>query len=147
MIFFIFRIPFNCSLVHPSLLFGLLLRLPGLLQTATLTHRQIGSGKTECIGLARIHVKRETVVLLRNIEILGGFTAYPQRVEVLVEKSASAIDPPQDSSETAQDSTTAIQDAFRDARAIRNTPQTHKNSFHDLKGRRFEKQIPYRVMF
>lgn len=74
-------------------------------------------------------------------------TEYTGRVEVLVEKSASAIDPPQDSSETAQDSTTAIQDAFRDARAIRNAPQTHKNSFHDLKGRRFEKQIPYRVMF
>ncbi|MBR4414327.1 MAG: cadherin-like domain-containing protein, partial [Aeriscardovia sp.] len=74
-------------------------------------------------------------------------TEYSGRVEVLVEKSASAIDPPQDSSETAQDSTTAIQDAFRDARAIRNAPQTHKNSFHDLKGRRFEKQIPYRVLF
>ena len=74
-------------------------------------------------------------------------TEYTGRVEVLVEKSASAIDPPQDSSETAQDSTTAIQDAFRDARAIRNAPQTHKNSFHDLKGRRFEKQIPYRALF
>ena len=84
-------------------------------------------------------------------------TEYTGRVEVLVEKSANASEPPEqsrdsseiarDSSETSQESTTAIRDAFRDARAIRNTPQTHKNSFHDLKGRRFEKQIPYRVLF
>ena len=84
-------------------------------------------------------------------------TEYTGRVEILVEKSANASEPPkqpqdssetaQDSSKTAQDSTTAIRDAFRDARTIRNAPQTHKNSFHDLKGRRFEKQIPYRVMF
>ena len=88
-------------------------------------------------------------------------TEYTGRVEVLVEKSANASEPPeqprdssetaQDSSKTAQDSTTAIRDAFRDvfrdARTIRNAPQMHKNSFHDLKGRRFEKQIPYRVMF
>ncbi len=84
-------------------------------------------------------------------------TEYTGRVEILVEKSANASEPPeqpqdssetaQDSSKTAQDSTTAIRDAFRDARAIRNAPQTHKNSFHDLKGRRFEKQIPYRVLF
>ena len=84
-------------------------------------------------------------------------TEYTGRVEILVEKSANASEPPeqprdssetaQDSSKTAQDSTTAIRDAFRDARAMRNAPQTHKNSFHDLKGRRFEKQIPYRVMF
>ena len=84
-------------------------------------------------------------------------TEYTGRVEVLVEKSANASEPPeqprdssetaQDSSGTAQDSTTAIRDIHRDARAIRNAPQTHKNSFHDLKGRRFEKQIPYRVLF
>ncbi len=88
-------------------------------------------------------------------------TEYTGRVEILVEKSANASEPPeqprdssetaQDSSKTAQDSTTAIRDAFRDvfrdARTIRNAPQMHKNSFHDLKGRRFEKQIPYRVMF
>lgn len=74
-------------------------------------------------------------------------TEYSGRVEILVEKSASAIDPPQDSSETAQDSTTAIRDAFREAHTFRNAPQTHKNSFHDLKGRRFDKQIPYRVLF
>lgn len=84
-------------------------------------------------------------------------TEYTGHVEILVEKSANASEPPeqprdssetaQDSSKTAQDSTTAIRDAFREARAIRNAPQTHKNSFHDLKGRRFEKQIPYRVMF
>ena len=73
-------------------------------------------------------------------------TEYTGRVEVLVEKSATNDEPqelPQDSSGTVQDSITAI----RNARAIRNAPQTHKNSFHDLKGRRFEKQIPYRVMF
>lgn len=70
-------------------------------------------------------------------------TEYTGRVEVLVEKSASASEPPQDSSGTAQDSITAI----KNARAIRNAPQTHKNSFHDLKGRRFDKQIPYRVLF
>ncbi len=57
-------------------------------------------------------------------------TEYTGRVEVLVEKFV-------------QDSITAI----KNARAIRNAPQTHKNSFHDLKGRRFEKQIPYRVLF
>lgn len=84
-------------------------------------------------------------------------TEYTGRVEILVEKSANASEPPeqprdssetaQDSSKTAQDSTTAIRDAFREAHTFRNAPQTHKNSFHDLKGRRFEKQIPYRVMF
>ena len=77
-------------------------------------------------------------------------TEYTSRVEILVEKSANASEPPeqprdssetaQDSSKTAQDSTTAIRDAFRDvfrdARTIRNAPQMHKNSFHDLKGRR-----------
>ena len=57
-------------------------------------------------------------------------TEYSGRVEILVEKFV-------------QDSITAI----KNARAIRNAPQTHKNSFHDLKGRRFEKQIPYRVLF
>ena len=84
-------------------------------------------------------------------------TEYTGRVEILVEKSANASEPPeqprdssetaQDSSETSQESTTAIRDAFREAHTFRNAPQTHKNSFHDLKGRRFEKQIPYRVMF
>ena len=84
-------------------------------------------------------------------------TEYTGRVEVLVEKSANASEPPEqprdssetarDSSKTAQDSTTAIRDAFREAHTFRNAPQTHKNSFHDLKGRRFEKQIPYRVLF
>ena len=84
-------------------------------------------------------------------------TEYTGRVEILVEKSANASEPPeqprdssetaQDSSKTAQESTTAIRDAFREAHTFRNAPQTHKNSFHDLKGRRFEKQIPYRVMF
>ena len=84
-------------------------------------------------------------------------TEYTGRVEILVEKSANASEPPeqprdssetaQDSSGTAQDSTTAIRDAFREAHTFRNAPQTHKNSFHDLKGRRFDKQIPYRVLF
>ena len=77
-------------------------------------------------------------------------TEYTGRVEVLVEKSANAIEPPRDSSETAQDSSKTAQEsttAIRDARTIRNAPQTHNNSFFDLKGRRFEKQIPYRVMF
>ena len=84
-------------------------------------------------------------------------TEYTGRVEILVEKSANASEPPeqprdssetaQDSSKTAQDSTTAIQDAFREAHTFRNVPQMRKNTFHDLKGRRFEKQIPYRVMF
>ena len=84
-------------------------------------------------------------------------TEYTGRIEVLVEKSANASEPPEqprdssetarDSSETSQESTTAIRDVFRDARTIRNVPQMRKNTFHDLKGRRFEKQIPYRVMF
>ena len=84
-------------------------------------------------------------------------TEYTGRIEVLVEKSANASEPPeqprdssetaQDSSGTAQDSTTAIRDAFREVHTFRNAPQTHKNSFHDLKGRRFEKQIPYRILF
>ena len=84
-------------------------------------------------------------------------TEYKGRVEILVEKSANASEPPeqprdtsktaQDSSKTAQDSTTAIRDAFREAHTFRNVPQMRKNTFHDLKGRRFEKQIPYRVMF
>ncbi len=84
-------------------------------------------------------------------------TEYTGRVEILVEKSTNASEPPeqprdssetaQDSSKTAQDSTTAIRDAFREAHTFRNVPQMRKNTFHDLKGRRFEKQIPYRVMF
>ena len=84
-------------------------------------------------------------------------TEYTGRIEVLVEKSASASEPPEqpqdsseiarDSSETSQESTTAIRDVFREAHTFRNAPQTHKNSFHDLKGRRFEKQIPYRILF
>ena len=84
-------------------------------------------------------------------------TEYTGRIEILVEKSANASEPPeqpqdssetaQDSSKTAQDSTTAIRDAFREAHTFRNMPQMRKNTFHDLKGRRFEKQIPYRVMF
>lgn len=84
-------------------------------------------------------------------------TEYTGRVEILVEKSANASEPPeqprdssetaQDSSGTAQDSTTAIRDAFREAHTFRNVPQMRKNTFHDLKGRRFEKQIPYRVLF
>ena len=84
-------------------------------------------------------------------------TEYTGRVEILVEKSANASEPPeqprdssetaQDSSKTAQDSTTAIRDAFREAHTFRNVPQMRKNTFHDLKGRRFEKQIPYRVLF
>ena len=84
-------------------------------------------------------------------------TEYTGRVEVLVEKSANASEPPeqprdssetaQDSSKTAQDSTTAIRDAFREAHTFRNVPQMRKNTFHDLKGRRFDKQIPYRVLF
>lgn len=82
-------------------------------------------------------------------------TEYTGRVEVLVEKSAgteimpqdSSVTSSQDSTGTARDSTIAIRETFRDARAIRNVPQMHKNSFYDLKGRRFEKQIPYRVLF
>ena len=84
-------------------------------------------------------------------------TEYTGRVEILVEKSANASEPPeqprdssetaQDSNKTAQESTTAIRDAFREAHTFRNVPQMRKNTFHDLKGRRFEKQIPYRVMF
>ena len=70
-------------------------------------------------------------------------TEYTGRVEVLVEKSANASEPP----EQPQDSTTAIRDAFQEAHTFRNVPQMRKNTFHDLKGRRFEKQIPYRVMF
>ncbi|MBR6853936.1 MAG: hypothetical protein IKN03_00815 [Fibrobacter sp.] len=70
-------------------------------------------------------------------------TEYTGRVEVLVEKPTGTGDMPRDSSETAQDSTTAI----KNARAIRNVPQMRKNTFHDLKGRRFDKQIPYRVLF
>ncbi|WP_295068940.1 Ig-like domain-containing protein [uncultured Fibrobacter sp.] len=77
-------------------------------------------------------------------------TEYTGRVEVLVEKSANASEPPEqsrDSSEIARDPTIAIQDAFREAHTFRNVPQMRKNTFHDLKGRRFEKQIPYRVLF
>ncbi|ACX75599.1 hypothetical protein Fisuc_2012 [Fibrobacter succinogenes subsp. succinogenes S85] len=84
-------------------------------------------------------------------------TEYTGRVEILVEKSANASEPPeqprdssetaQDSSKTAQDSTTAIRDAFQEAHTFRNVPQMRKNTFHDLKGRRFEKQIPYRILF
>ena len=83
-------------------------------------------------------------------------TEYTGRVEVLVEKSADAgtdtsTVQPQDSSSvvagdsTATDSTTVIRD-IRRARPADMRGATYKN-YRDLKGRRFEKLIPYRVMF
>ena len=81
-------------------------------------------------------------------------TEYTGRVEVLVEKSAGADTStvqPQDSSSvvagdsTAKDSTTVIRD-IRRAHSAEMRGATHKN-YRDLKGRRFDKQIPYRVMF
>ena len=89
-------------------------------------------------------------------------TEYTGRVEVLVEKSAgagtdtSAVQP-QDSSSvvagdstalgdsTATDSTTVIRD-LRRARPADMRGATHKE-YRDLKGRRFDRQIPYRVLF
>ena len=58
---------------------------------------------------------------------------------------------PQDSSSvvagdsTATDSTTVIRD-LRRARPADMRGATHKE-YRDLKGRRFDRQIPYRVMF
>ena len=91
-------------------------------------------------------------------------TEYTGRVEVLVEKSAGAdtsIVQPQDTTardtsatdttsivvgdSTVTDSTTLIRD-IRRARPAEMRGATHKN-YRDLKGRRFDKQIPYRVMF
>jgi hypothetical protein len=61
-------------------------------------------------------------------------TEYTGRVEVLVEKSAGA-----------DTSTTVIRD-LRRARPADMRGATHKE-YRDLKGRRFDRQIPYRVMF
>ena len=91
-------------------------------------------------------------------------TEYTGRVEVLVEKSAGADTStvqPQDTTardtsatdttsivagdSTATDSTTLIRD-LRRARPADMRGATHKN-YRDLKGRRFDRQIPYRVMF
>ena len=93
-------------------------------------------------------------------------TEYTGRVEVLVEKSAGAGTDtttvlPQDTTardtsatdttsivagdSTATDSTTVIRD-IRRARPADMRGATHKE-YRDLKGRRFDKQIPYRVMF
>ena len=91
-------------------------------------------------------------------------TEYTGHVEVLVEKSAGADTStvqPQDTTardtsatdttsivagdSTAKDSTTLIRD-IRRARSADMRGATHKE-YRDLKGRRFDKQIPYRVMF
>jgi len=81
-------------------------------------------------------------------------TEYTGRVEVLVEKSAGADTStvqPQDSSSvvagdsTATDSTTVIR-GLRRAHPADMRGATHKE-YRDLKGRRFDRQIPYRVMF
>ena len=87
-------------------------------------------------------------------------TEYTGRVEVLVEKSDGADTStvqPQDTSSvvagdstafgdsTAKDSTTVIRD-IRRARPADMRGATHKN-YRDLKGRRFDRQIPYRVLF
>ena len=87
-------------------------------------------------------------------------TEYTGRVEVLVEKSAGADTStvqPQDSSSvvagdstalgdsTATDSTTLIRD-IRRTRPAEMRGTVHKE-YRDLKGRRFDRQIPYRVMF
>ena len=91
-------------------------------------------------------------------------TEYTGRVEVLVEKSAGADTStvqPQDTTardtsatdttsivagdSTATDSTTVIRD-IRRARPADMRGATHKE-YRDLKGRRFDRQIPYRVMF
>jgi hypothetical protein len=93
-------------------------------------------------------------------------TEYMGRVEVLVEKSAGAgtdtsTVQPQDTTardtsatdttsivagdSTAKDSTTVIRD-IRRARPAEMRGPAYKN-YRDLKGRRFDRQIPYRVMF
>ena len=93
-------------------------------------------------------------------------TEYTGRVEVLVEKSAGAgtdtsTVQPQDTTardtsatdttsivagdSTATDSTTVIRDLRRVRPAEMRGP-AYKN-YRDLKGRRFDRQIPYRVMF
>lgn len=93
-------------------------------------------------------------------------TEYTGRVEVLVEKSAGAgtdtsTVQPQDTTardtsaadttsivagdSTATDSTTLIRD-IRRTRPAEMRGTVHKN-YRDLKGRRFDRQIPYRVMF
>ena len=75
-------------------------------------------------------------------------TEYTGRVEVLVEKAADATVSAVDSSaaDTAlTDSTTAI----RNGRASRpgDMREPARNGFRDLKGRRFDSQIRYRVLF
>lgn len=91
-------------------------------------------------------------------------TEYTGRVEVLVEKSAGADTSTVQSQDTtardtsaadttsivagdstATDSTTVIRD-FRRARPAEMRGTVHKN-YRDLKGRRFDRQIPYRVLF
>ena len=87
-------------------------------------------------------------------------TEYTGRVEVLVEKVAGVVEQSGDTTETdttitvadssaadtvSTDSTTAI----RNGRASRpgDMRMPARNGFRDLKGRRFDRMIPYRVMF
>ena len=90
-------------------------------------------------------------------------TEYTGRVEVLVEKVTGAADSgeqPSDTTETdttisvvdssaadtvSTDSTTAIRNGRSSRPGDMHVPA--RNGFRDLKGRRFDRQIPYRVMF
>jgi hypothetical protein len=87
-------------------------------------------------------------------------TEYTGRVEVLVEKVAGAGEQPSDTTETdttisVVDSTAADTVSTDSTTAIRNVRAARpgdmhvpaRNGFRDLKGRRFDRQIPYRVLF
>ena len=67
-------------------------------------------------------------------------TVQPQDSSSVVAGDSTAL-----GDSTATDSTTLIRD-LRRARPADMRGATHKN-YRDLKGRRFDKQIPYRVMF
>ena len=87
-------------------------------------------------------------------------TEYTGRVEVLVEKVAGVVEQSGDTTETdttitVADSSAADTVSTDSTTAIRNDRTSRpgdmrmpaRNGFRDLKGRRFDRMIPYRVMF
>ena len=87
-------------------------------------------------------------------------TEYTGRVEVLVEKVAGVVEQSGDTTETdttisAADSSAADTVSTDSTTAIRNDRTSRpgdmripaRNGFRDLKGRRFDRMIPYRVLF
>jgi hypothetical protein len=84
-------------------------------------------------------------------------TEYTGRVEVLVEKVADTVDsdePPGDSTANADSATIVANDSSTTSITERRMLNIRKlqlptrgQGYRDLKGRRYSKQVPYRVLF